>query len=81
MVAELAGTLPSFLVALKTETLIYQCFYFTKTAKNAIFGSLLLRSTYNSDKWRFNAWLGVFIPLMRQESSSQASPLSLFLRA
>jgi hypothetical protein len=38
------------------EILIYQCFYFTKTAKNAIFGSLLLRSGYNSDKLRFYAW-------------------------
>ena len=56
-------------------------FYFAKTAKNAIFSSLPLRSGYNSDKLRFNAWLGGFIPLMRQESSSQASPLSLFLRA
>jgi hypothetical protein len=48
------------LAALKTETLIYQCFYFAKTAKNAILGSLLLRSAHNSDKWRFNA---SFVPL------------------
>ena len=40
--------------------MIYQCFYFTKTAKNAIFGSLLLRSGYNSDKLRFNAWFNDF---------------------
>ena len=45
---------------IKTETLIYQCFYFAKTAKNAIFGSLLLRSAHNSDKWHFNAWFGLF---------------------
>ena len=37
-VIELTGTLPSFFAGLKTATLIYQCFYFTKTAKNAIFG-------------------------------------------
>lgn len=54
---ELTGTLPSFFAGLKTETLIYQCFYFAKTAKNAIFGSLSLRSGYNSDKLHFNAWL------------------------
>ncbi len=53
---ELTGTLPSFFAVLKTETSIYQCFYFAKTAKNAIFGSLPLRSGYNSDKLRFNAW-------------------------
>ena len=53
---ELTGTLPSFSEELKEKLLIYQCFYFAKTAKNAIFGSLLLRSGYNSDKWRFNAW-------------------------
>ena len=35
-------------------------FCFAKTAKNAIFGSLPLRSAYNSDKWRFNA---SFVPL------------------
>ena len=46
-----------------------------------IFGSLLLRSGYNSDKSHFNAWLDGFIPLMRLESSSQASPLSPFPRA
>jgi len=62
MVAELAGTLPSFLASSKTINLIYQSFYFTKTAKNAIFGSLLLRSSYNSDKWHFNAW---FMPHAR----------------
>ena len=56
MVVELAGTLPSFFAGLKTETLIYQSFYFAITAKNAIFGSLLLRSAHNSDKWRLNAW-------------------------
>ena len=78
---ELTGNLPSFFAGPKTETLIYQCFYFAKTAKNAIFGSLLLRSAHNSDKWRFNAWLVSFILLKRQESSSQASPLFLFLRA
>ena len=33
-----------FLAVLKTETLIYQCFYFAKTAKNAILGILMLRS-------------------------------------
>jgi hypothetical protein len=52
---ELTGTLPSFLAALKTETLIYQCFYFSKTAKNAIFGSLPLHSAYNSDQWHFDS--------------------------
>ena len=55
MGGELTGTLPSFFAGLKTETLIYQCFYFAKTAKNAIFGSLPLRSGYNSDKLHFNA--------------------------
>ena len=35
-------------------------FYFAKTAKNAIFGSFPLRSGYNSDKLRFNAWFGLF---------------------
>ena len=44
---EPTGTLPSFFAGLKTETLIYQCFYFTETAKNAISGSLLLRSAHN----------------------------------
>ena len=44
MVVELTGTLPSFLEELKEKLLIYQSFYFTKTAKNAILGSLLLRS-------------------------------------
>ena len=58
---ELTGTLPSFFAGLKTETLIYQCFYFAKTAKNAIFGSLMLRSGYNSDKSRFNAWFILFV--------------------
>ena len=58
---ELTGTLPSFFAALKTETLIYQCFYFTETAKNAIFSSLPLRSAYNSDKLRFNAWFILFV--------------------
>jgi len=62
MVAEHAGTLPSFLASLKTITLIYQSFYFAKTAKNAILGSLLLRSAHNSDKWHFNAW---FMPHAR----------------
>ncbi len=47
---ELTGTLPLFFAGVKTETLIYQCFYFAKTAKNAILGSLLLRSAHNSDK-------------------------------
>ncbi|MBR5186328.1 MAG: hypothetical protein IKW19_08535, partial [Akkermansia sp.] len=60
-VIELTGTLPSFFAELKTETLIYQCFYFAKTAKNAIFGSLPLRSAHNSDKWRFNAWFILFV--------------------
>ena len=78
---ELTGTLPSFFAGLKTETLIYQCFILPKLQKKAIFGSLLLRSGYNSDKLRFNAWLDGFIPLMRLESSSPASPLFLFLRA
>ena len=55
-VLELAETLPSFLVSSKTITLIYQSFYFAITAKNAIFGSLMLRSVHNSDKWHFNAW-------------------------
>jgi len=54
-VVEFAGTLPSFSEELKEKLLIYQSFYFTKTAKNAIFGSLLLRSAHNSDKWHFNA--------------------------
>ena len=58
---ELTGTLPSFFAGLKTETLIYQCFYFTETAKNAIIGSLPLRSGYNSDKLRFNAWFILFV--------------------
>ena len=58
---ELTGTLPSFFAALKMKTLIYQCFYFAKTAKNAIFGSLPLRSAYNSDKLRFNAWFILFV--------------------
>ena len=31
-------------------------FCFAKAAKNAIFGSLPLRSGYNSDKLHFNAW-------------------------
>ena len=62
MVAELAGTLPSFLASSKTITLIYQCFHFAITAKAAIFGSLLLRSVHNSDKWHFNAW---FMPHAR----------------
>ena len=54
---ELTGTLPSFFAVLKTETLIYQCFFcFAQTAKNAIFSSLPLRSAYNSDKLHFNAW-------------------------
>ena len=57
---KLTGTLPSFLAELKKETLIYQSFYFAKTAKNAIFSSLPLRSDYNSDKLRFNAWFGLF---------------------
>ena len=52
---ELTGTLPSFSADLKMKTLIYQSFHFTKTAKNAIFGTLLLRSAYNSDKLHFNA--------------------------
>ena len=56
MVVKLTGTLPSFLARSKTITLIYQSFYFAITAKNAIFGSLLLRSAHNSDKLRFNAW-------------------------
>lgn len=43
---------------IKTETSIYQCFRFTETAKNAVFGSLLLRSDHNSDKWNFT--LGYF---------------------
>ena len=38
-----------------------KCFYFTKTTKNAIFGSLLLRSAYNSDKWHFNASFILFV--------------------
>jgi len=59
MVVELAWTLPSFLAGSKIKTLIYQSFYFTKTAKNAIFGSLLLRSAHNSDKWHFNAWFRI----------------------
>jgi hypothetical protein len=42
------------------KTLIYQCFHFAKTAKIAIFGSLLLRSSCNSDKLNFYAW---FMPL------------------
>ena len=50
------GLCHHFFAGLKIETLIYQCFYFTKTAKNAIFSSLPLRSGYNSDKLRFNAW-------------------------
>ena len=58
---ELTGTLPSFFAGLKTETLIYQCFHFAKTAKNAILGSLPLRSGYNSDKSRFNAWFILFV--------------------
>ena len=45
---------------IKTVTLIYQCFYFAKTAKNAILGSLPLRSGDNSNKWRFNAWFRRF---------------------
>ena len=57
---ELTGTLPSFFVEIKIKTLIYQCFYFAVSAKNAIFCSLPLRSAYNSDKWRFNA---SFVPL------------------
>ena len=55
MVVKLTGTLLSFSEELKEKLLIYQSFYFTKTSKNAIFGSLSLRSGYNSDKWRFNA--------------------------
>ena len=39
------------------KALIYQCFYFAVSAKNGIFGSLMLRSAHNSDKWRFNASL------------------------
>lgn len=58
---ELTGTLPSFFAELKMKTLIYQCFFFAKTAKNAIFGSLPLRSAYNSDKWRFNASFRLFV--------------------
>ena len=57
MVVELTWTLPSFSEELKEKLLIYQSFYFAKTAKNAIFGSLLLRSAHNSDKRRLNAWL------------------------
>lgn len=53
---ELAGTLPSFSEELKEKLLIYQSFYFAKTAKNAILGSLPLRSGDNSDKLHFNAW-------------------------
>ena len=53
----------------------------SKSETDPIFSSLMLRSGYNSDKWRFNAWLVGFIPLKRQESSLQASPLFLFLRA
>ena len=58
---ELTGTLPSFFAALKTKILIYQCFYFAKTAKNAILGSLPLRSAYNSDKLHFNASFILFV--------------------
>ncbi len=58
---ELTGTLPSFFAGLKTETLIYQCFYFVKNAKNTIYGSLPLRSAYNSDKLRFNASFILFV--------------------
>jgi hypothetical protein len=55
------AALPLFLAGLKTKkTLIYQCFHFAKTAKIAIFGSLLLRSSCNSDKLNFYAW---FMPL------------------
>ena len=60
MGVELTGTLPSFFAVLKTETLIYQYFYFSKAAKNAIFGSLPLRSGDNSDKLHFNAWFMPF---------------------
>ena len=55
MVVKFTGTLPSFSEELKEKLLIYQSFYFAITAKNAIFGSLLLRSAHNSDTWRFNA--------------------------
>ena len=37
MVAELAGTLPSYFANLKIKMLIYQCFYFTNTAKKCHF--------------------------------------------
>ena len=43
----------------KEKLLIYQSFYFSITAKNAIFGSLPLRSAHNSDKWHFNAWFRI----------------------
>ena len=53
--------LTSIFTELKTKkTLIFQCFYFAKTAKNAILGSLPLRSGDNSNKWRFNAWFRRF---------------------
>ena len=60
MVVELTGTLPSFSAGSKTITLIYQSFHFAITAKNAIFGSLPLRSGDNSDKLQFNAWFMPF---------------------
>ncbi len=71
MVVELAGTLPSFLAGSKIKTLIYQSFYFAFTAKNDIFGSLLLRSAHNSDKLRFNAWFGLFYSEFYSELNSQ----------
>ena len=76
MVTELTGTLPSFFAGPKTETLIFQYFYFTKTAKNAIFSSLPLRSGYNSDKWRFNAW---FMPIACHSNLSDFPTRSLLL--
>ena len=61
--------------------LVYQSFHSDFASLFSQKGHLMLRSAHNSDKWRLNAWLDSFVPLMHQESSSQASPLSPFPRA